>query len=317
MVNYGTADLAIAGIESVLAQTHAAHLVDLHVVDNASPAGDAARLAEAALQAHWHGRVTLYLEQENHGFGRGCNLVFDKLAALAVPPDYVFLLNPDARLRNDAIVRLVDFLESHLTAAIAGAKISMPGVGARVAAFRFPSVIGQFGNAVAFGPISRLFRHWDIALSKDLGTQQVDWVAGAAMMARFSVIRQLGGFDPVFFLYFEEVDLMARARAAGWQTWYVAEAEVDHEEGAATHVGGVSAERRRTPGYWYESWRHYFQRRHGRTMALLAAAALLSGTALNLFISRLLGRESAAPLGFFGDFWTHAVSPLLGLKREP
>lgn len=317
IINYGTAALAIAAVESVLAQDHGPYVVDLHIVDNASPSGDAATLAKAATQAHWQGCVTLYPETENHGFGRGSNLVFDRLATEPVPPDFVFLLNPDARLRNDAIVRLADFLIEHPNAAIAGAKINMPGVGARVAAFRFPSVLGEFGSAVAFGPISRFFQRWDMSMSRDLKTQQVDWVAGAAMMARFSVIRTLGGFDPVYFLYYEEVDLMRRAQTAGWQTWFVAEAEVDHEEGAATNVGGASPERRRKPGYWYNSWRNYFLRRHGRLIALLAASAWMSGAALNCVISWILGRKPAAPLKFFPDFWHHAVGPLLGFKGAP
>ena len=44
IVNYGTAALTIAAVESVLARRHGGRRVDIHVVDNASPGDDAARL---------------------------------------------------------------------------------------------------------------------------------------------------------------------------------------------------------------------------------------------------------------------------------
>ncbi len=114
VVNYGTADLAIAAVESVLASAVAGYRVDVHLVDNASPGGDAAQLAEAARARGWGARVTLYPETTNHGFGRGNNLVLRALAARPVPPRYVFLLNPDAQLQNDVIPILADYLEEGL-----------------------------------------------------------------------------------------------------------------------------------------------------------------------------------------------------------
>lgn len=316
IVNYGTADLVLQGVESVLARDHAGLEVDVHLLDNASPGDDADVFRRAAQQGHWQGRVTLYLEQTNHGFGRGNNLVFDALAAQETPPDFVFLLNPDARLRNDAITTLVSFVQDRPKVAIAGAKIIMPGIGTRVAAFRFPGILGEFGAATAFGPISRFFRRWEMPMAAELECQQVDWVAGASVMARFDVIRALDGFDPEYFLYYEEVDLMLRAARAGWQTWYVPQAEVDHDEGAATQVTGVAEERRRKPAYWYHSWGYYYRKNYGRLYALCAAVAWMKGAALNHVIAKVLGRPPAAPVGLFGDLWRTAVRPILGLKAK-
>ena len=56
IVNYGTADLTTAGIESVLARAHGGRRVEVHVVDNASPAGDARILAERHAERGWGGR---------------------------------------------------------------------------------------------------------------------------------------------------------------------------------------------------------------------------------------------------------------------
>ena len=121
-------------------------------------------------------------------------------------------------------------------------------------------------------------------------------------------------FDPTYFLYYEEVDLMRQLARKGWQTWYVAEALVIHAEGAATGVKSGRRERRRLPAYWYHSWQYYMRKNHGRALALLACLAWSWGAALNYGLSKLRGKDPAAPLGLFGDLWAFAVRPLLGLK---
>ena len=49
---------------------------------------------------------------------------------------------------------------------------------------------------------------------------QVDWVTGCCLLLRGDCLRDLGGLDEEFFLYYEDVDLCRRARARGWSVWY-------------------------------------------------------------------------------------------------
>ena len=136
-------------------------------------------------------------------------------------------------------------------------------------------------------------------------------------MIRFDTAREMEGFDPEFFLYFEEVELMRRIKRAGHQVWHVAEAEVIHAEGASTQVRSGESARKRKPAYWYHSWQHYFRKSHGRFYAVMAGMSWVAGAALNHLISRLRGRPPTAPLHFFQDFWAMALRPLLGLKARP
>lgn len=314
VVNYGTADLAVAAVDSVVSRQHGELKVDVHLVDNASPDDSAARFKAEKLRADWEG-VTLYLEAENHGFGRGNNIVFNALSKRETLPDFVFLLNPDAQVTDGAIETLVSFLRKNPKAAVAGARITKPQSGPRVAAFRFPSASAEFAGSVAFGPVSRLFANSEVPLSADIPAQAVDWVAGAAVAMRFDVVRELQGFDPEFFLYFEEVELMRRIVSAGHEVWFVPEAEVLHEEGAATQVTGVATQRRRKPAYWYRSWGYYFHKTHGRAYALWAALCWMLGAGLNAVIARLRGQAPSFPLMFWSDFWQWSVRPLLGLGK--
>ena len=133
-------------------------------------------------------------------------------------------------------------------------------------------------------------------------------------MLRISALQRTGFFDPAFFLYFEETDLMLRLARQGGQIWHVHEAQVIHVEGAATDVQSGRAERRRLPAYWYVSWQYYFRKNHGRTVAIVAVLVWLLGAVLNRLISALRGKQPSAPRRFYRDFWANAVSTLLGLK---
>lgn len=317
IVNYNTAGLAIQAVESVLAKDHGGHSVDVHLVDNASPKGDSAVLRAAAAKRKWGTKVTLYLEAKNHGFGGGNNIVLAALGLRPSPPDMVFLLNPDARLKNGAVAILADFLDAHPRAGIAGARIEKPGNIPVTSAFHFPSLISEFAGAVAFGPLARLCVRWQVPRAPDMPTSPTDWVAGAALMARFKALAEVDFFDPAYFLYYEEVDLMRQTAHRGWETWYVAEAEVVHMEGAATGVKSGGPGRKRRPAYWYHSWHHYFRKNHGRMFALLAAGAWMLGALLNHAIAGLRCKAPIAPTHLFQDFWAMAGRPLLGLEARP
>jgi len=315
IVNYNTVDLTLQGIQSVLDQPVPSAEVEIHVVDNASPNGDATVLSEAVKQQGLEKHVTLYLEDTNHGFGRGNNVALNALAARDEPPEFVFFLNPDAQLKNNVLSICLDFTRDHPKAALLGARSYNPGSTTPVtAAFRFPSAASTFAGAINFGPISRLFAKYEVAFPADLPTRKVDWISGAAVLARFDVLQDVGFYDPQYFLYYEEVDLMLTIAKAGWECWHVADAEIFHIEGAATDVKSRDRSRPRRPAYWYHSWQYYFRKNHGRAGALAAGSLWVIGAAANHVISLLRGQTPAAPAKFFSDFWGGALRPLLGLE---
>lgn len=318
VVNYGTASLAIDAVESVLFRypVTGRRSVDVHLVDNASPGDDAARLAEAHAARGWGGRVTLYLETVNHGFGRGNNVVLEALAARPAPPDKVFLLNPDARLANDAPSILADFLDAHPRTGAAGARVSKPDSDPVTAAFRFPSILSELQTVASLGPLRRLLDPWTVPLPPERGTGRVDWVTGAAVMFRFKAVAEAGFFDRDYFLYYEEVDLMRRLSRAGWEVWHVAEAEVIHAEGAATQVRSGETLRRRRPDYLYDSSRMYFLKNHGRAYALAWAIVVAGGGMFSHGIAWLRRKPVGLPLRFLADHGRRVLWPLVA-GRNP
>ena len=321
IVNYGNSDSVIEGLLSIEAHLSPQRRVVTHVVDNNSPHNDADNIAQFLKENHFQKQeIIFYPETINHGFGRGNNVALVQIAQLSddEKPEYVFLLNPDAWLKNDAISSLADFLDAHPRAAIAGARSFFPDDGSpQVSAFRFPSIVSVFVVWLGVGPVSRLFQRYRVPLDANIPTQLVGWVTGAGFMARLDVLKEVGFFDPEYFLYYEEVDLMLNCTRKGWEVWHVREAEFFHLEGQATNMKSRAPERRRRPAYWYRSWAYYFMKNHGRLAALAAAMGWMTAVLLNMaIVSPIAGRKPFAPLHFFGDFWRAGVRPILGLKPK-
>lgn len=313
VVNYAAAGLAIDAVESVLARGHGGRKVEVHLVDNASPDGDAAQFEAAHQGRGWGDGVVLWLEGENHGFGRGNNLVLKALAARDTPPDFVFLLNPDARLENEAIDILATDLETHPQAVASGAGIALPDGMSVPAAFHFPNARAEIAHTARLGAFARLIGARPRALAPDTPAGPVDWVAGAAVMMRLDALAAVDFFDPGYFLYYEEVDLMRRLTEAGGAIRYQPAARVVHVEGASTNVQSGATDRRRRPAYVYRSWRRYFTKAKGRGRALAIAAAMWGAGAFERALSALRRRESHLPLNFFGDHFRWLIAPLAGI----
>lgn len=308
IVNYRTPELAIRAVDSVLEREHGGRNVEIHLVDNASPGDDVARFRDVG--ERWGGRVTLWPETKNHGFGRGNNVVLKALAARAEPPEYVFLLNPDAQLDNETIDILVRALDADPGAAAAGSGICNMSSTPMTAAFRFPTLMSEMLRAANFGPLDRLFPRHSISLPPDHPEGPVNWVAAAAVLFRLTALRKVGYFDNFFFLYYEEVELMHRLARAGWRTLYIPEAQVRHVSGAATGGGG---HRRDRPFYLYDSWRHYFTLTKGRSMALVIGLMIIPAAGLNVLHCRLRRRTPTVPVHFLRNHWRLVLRPLLGL----
>lgn len=203
------------------------HPIEVIIVDNASHDATPAFIREQYPQ------VELIVSGENLGFGRGNNL-----AATRASGDYLLLLNPDAYLTDrNALAMLIDVLDSDDrkdVAAVAPALINPDGThqlgdGGHAPTIsnivrhqwllsRFvPGVRGFYFNRPA------LFRRERIA---------AQWLAATCLLVRRTVFEAVGGFDPAFFLYGEDVDLGVRIYRTGLRQWLLPRAQVVHLQGA-------------------------------------------------------------------------------------
>lgn len=286
VLNYKTAELAVAAARSAAAAMDGFGGAII-LVDNDSQDGSFQKMQKDVQAAEWPKGLNVQVLQSgrNGGFGAGNN--FGIRAGLAVCPDaeFVYILNPDARVDASTISALVDYLKGHPKAAIAGSWIYGEDGADHCSAFRFPGLASEFESAVRMGPITKLLKNYVLPMHVPAASGPVGWIVGASMLARTDVLEKIGLFDETFFLYFEETDLCLRAHRAGYEVHFV-------RESRTCHIGSVSTGMKtwkRIPGYWYESRWYYYTKNHGRIFAVGATLLNLAGTSvwrLRRFIER-------------------------------
>ena len=196
-INGGIAALAIEAVQSVL--KFGLDDVTTHLLENASSRDDAKFSTRAESDYERGSKAILHFEAQNHRFGRGNNIVLQKLVVQDAPPDSVLLLNSHGTLENDVISLMGAFLDTHHDAGMVGADISKPDGIPVTAADRFVNNANTFARKCSFGPINKLLRSWQVTLPPDHPAGRVDWFAGAAVMRRLKALRDVSFFDPVFF----------------------------------------------------------------------------------------------------------------------
>jgi len=298
IVNYNTADLVIDCLRSIAVQPD----FDVMVVDNASPDNSAKRI-HAAIEANgWTSWVKLVASPRNGGFAAGNNVALRRLFSATEVPDYVLLLNPDTVVRHEAINCLVDFLDTHPQAGIAGSRLEdLDGTPQR-SAFRFPGLAAEFENGLRLGLVSRFLSRFVVAPIVREEAHQAAWVSGASMLVRREVFEQIGFLDESYFLYFEEVDFCRRARTAGWECWYVPNSRVVHLVGQATGMNTPQHQTRRIPTYWLAARRRYFLKHHGWAKTWLASLGWTLARATWRIRRRLQSKPEQDPPHLLRDF---------------
>jgi len=214
----------------------------------------------------------------NPGFGAAINTA----AGTAPDTDAYFLLNPDCRISGDSYAALTQALRDD------------PRLGMVGPAMRYPD--GRYG--ISAGPEPSMAKEWLAALRIDhlvprrlknllarstlvrrrlrmveylaVGpspqTRTVAWVSGFCMLVRTEAFRSVDGFDPGFFLYFEDVDICRRLRDAGWDVASVGTSVAEHKESTSTAAVG----KRRL----YRSGMLAYFVKHGTRRQRLSARAL-------------------------------------------
>ena len=254
-VLYRSSDVVADCLRSVEAAASAAGMeLQIILVDN-NP-GDGT--ADAAIEAVSH--ATLITNEVNVGFGRACNQGFE-----VAEGDWWLLLNPDATVAVDTLGVLVDFMASHRRVGAVAPSVLGGGQGLAESAGMQPGLragVGHFllANRLLLddrgGPWRGLFLH----RRPSLGPRPAEWVSGGAQLLRPSAIQDVGGFDPRFFLYAEDMDLGGRLAKAGWESWLLPSTTVQHSIAASS--GGLTDR-------WYVALHDYYARGASRPSIVL------------------------------------------------
>jgi len=249
------------------------------VVDNASP--DRSNV----IALHHASKPRIVRSTTNDGFGAGCNL-----GAKDTTADFLFFVNPDARLQLGATSVLLARLRNDPGISALGPRVDGPGGHSGVASAGFePSIRSALGHFLLLARLPALARVFPpLQLPPLARAGPVDWVSGAALLIRASDFRSVGGFDESMFLYMEDVDLCRRLRDAGRVIWYEPTAKVEHD------LGGSQGEEQ--PARWYRAFHAYVTKRRGNGYARLVSLIAALGLGARAFVGATGNKAKARRL---------------------
>jgi N-acetylglucosaminyl-diphospho-decaprenol L-rhamnosyltransferase len=231
IVTHDTREDVLAALASL--QSHPGPIV---VVDSASSDGTAAAVRAA------HPAVDV-VELANVGYGRGINA---GVARLPAHVDVVVAANADVEFLPGAVEALVQALVEDEAVALVGPRVRYPDGSHQASARRTPDVATAIVHAAVGwlrpdNPATRRYHALDLTGPDVVEACDVDWVSGCAFAVRRSDFAAVGGFDPGYRLFVEDVDLSERLRAAGRRVRFEPAAAVVHRVGASTGLRPLRA----------------------------------------------------------------------------
>jgi GT2 family glycosyltransferase len=276
------------------------------VCENGTGPEAAEQLRRAIEENGWGSWVDLTVIDVNRGFCGGNNLVIREALASDDPPEYVLLLNSDTLVREGSMASLVAFLDAHPKAGIAGSRLLSPEGELQASPFRFQGIATELDRGLRLGLLTRVLSP---PLAVDLERpSRGEWVSGASMILRTSMLERIGLLDEGLYTYFDDIDICLRARRAGWETWFVPESQVVHLEGQSTGIVKATPTRaKRRPAYWFQARRRFFLKNHGPAYAALADAAFLAGYAVWRLRRPIQRKPDQDPERFLADSFRHSV----------
>lgn len=227
-----------------------------------------------------HDGVHLVRMEANLGYGSAVNKAMD---ALDDSVGWVVVANPDLEWDPGAVDELLEAAERWPSGAVFGPLITETDGSVYPSARLLPTIGRGIGHAVladlwTTNPWSRAYRQ-DTAAPVE---RSAGWLSGSCLLLRRAAYDSVGGFDPSYFMYFEDVDLGDRLGRAGWLNVYVPDARVMHVGGHAT----ARASRRMVAAHHASAYRYLVDRYRGAWWKPILAAVRL-GLAIRLkFVSR-------------------------------
>ncbi len=231
IVNYNVKEF----VKNLLHSLHKAlenYSSEIIVVDNASSDGSVENIEEKFPY------VKVIANKNNTGFGKANN------QGLSIAKGkYIVLLNPDTIVREDTFSKLIEFINGKPEAGMVTCKVLNPDGTLQLACRRsFPGPWTSFTKIAGLSklfPKSKFFSKYNLTYLDENKVNEVDAISGSFMLFTREVYEKVGGFDPQFFMYGEDLDLCYRVQQAGYKVFYVPNTEIIHYKGESTKRSSI------------------------------------------------------------------------------
>ena len=298
IVNFNTRDYLRNCLTSIY-DSRGDFTFEVCVVDNASSDGSAdmvraefpqTRLIESSINGGFSYANNLGLRAYRFGLAAGEAQVAADSSRIsssedgAGVPRYALLLNPDTVLPPDGLALMLEFMDEHPEAGVAGPKLVLEDGSLDLACRRsFPTpqiaLYRMVGLSKLFPRHPRFGRYNLTYLDPDQ-LAQVDSVVGAFMLVRREAIQQAGLLDEDFFMYGEDLDWAYRITQAGWKVYYNPAVTVLHVKRAA------SRHSRKAAREFYRAMRIFYDKHYASSTPFWLHWLVLAGISLRAGVLR-------------------------------
>lgn len=278
IVNYNVRYYVEQCINSVLKATKDME-AEVIVVDNHSHDGSVEHLRRV-----FGDKIVLIDSNHNLGFSRANNMAIRQSLG-----EYVLLLNPDTFIAEDALQKVLNFMDTHPRAGACGAMMhNADGSRARESRRGLPT---PFVSLMKM--LGRSDRYYMSHLSWD-EPGQIEVISGAFCMLRRTVLDKIGLLDEDFFMYGEDIDLSYRVvKDGGYENWYVP-ARILHYKGESTQKSSF-----RYVHVFYQAMLIFFRKHYGH-LSFIVTLPIKTAIYLRAFMALVqMGyRQCKKSLGF-------------------
>ena len=219
IVNHKTKNLLEQCLNSIYSENY--HFsYEVSVVDNDSKDSSIEMVKKKFPQ------VKLIENNNNLGFAAANNQALRRSNAR-----YLLLINPDTVVLPDSLNVMMEFMDEHHEAGIAGCKLLNPDYSLQYSCRKFSNFATFFLRGIhldSIFPNNTILRKYMMFDWDHNEVREVEWVLGSCMMVRKKAIEQVGMLDENFVLYFEDQDWCYRMWKHGWKVYYVPQAQMIH-----------------------------------------------------------------------------------------
>lgn len=247
---------------------------DIIIVDNASSDSSLFFLEDFCRN---NSNFSLIKNAKNKGFGSASNIGADKAMG-----KFLLFLNPDCRVLEGDLEKVLDFYLGESDAGALGVKVLDMDGSLQLSPRAFPSLARQFYESYFCSRIfraSRVFGSYFMSWWDHLSVRQVDWLSGSFILIRKKIFMDAGGFDRDYFMYSEDADLCLKLVRKGYKNYYYPHYTVSHAD-----AGIASRDTARREAQIWESRRTYFRKNYSKAHGTVFSLIYLGGTLNRIII---------------------------------